>query len=50
MHWPTKTPVHSVGLIETLLVYRKDNRPSAFSAFQQVLNASNGRNRRVMAA
>ncbi|KQV30432.1 LysR family transcriptional regulator [Rhizobium sp. Root1203] len=50
MHWPTKTPVHSVGLVETLLVYRKDNLPSAFSAFQQVLNATKGRDRRMMAA
>jgi DNA-binding transcriptional LysR family regulator len=50
MHWPTKTPAHSMGLVETLLVYRKGNLPSAFSAFQQVLNATKGRDRRMMAA
>jgi DNA-binding transcriptional LysR family regulator len=50
MHWPTKTPAHSVGLVETILVYRKGNLSSALSAFQQVLSATKGRDRRMMAA
>ena len=45
-----QTQEGTYGLVETLLVYRKDNLPSAFSAFQQVLNATKGRDRRMMAA
>jgi DNA-binding transcriptional LysR family regulator len=49
MQWPTDNPTHSFGQVETLLVYGKDTLPSALTAFQQVLKATGGRDRRMVA-
>ncbi|ANM21171.1 LysR family transcriptional regulator protein (plasmid) [Rhizobium sp. N541] len=47
MHWPTSVQTHQLGLVETLLVYRKNDRPSAFNAFHEVLSATKGRDARL---
>ncbi|ABC94222.1 probable transcriptional regulator protein, LysR family (plasmid) [Rhizobium etli CFN 42] len=49
MHWPTAVHTHQLGPVETLLVYRKDNCPSAFRAFHEVLGATKGREVRLAA-
>ena len=43
MHWPTDGLTHQLGPVETLLVYRKNDRPSAFNAFHEVLRVTTGR-------
>ncbi|MGO8151841.1 LysR family transcriptional regulator [Rhizobium leguminosarum] len=47
MHWPTPVQTHQLGPVETLLVYRKHDRPSAFNAFHEVLSATKGRDVRL---
>ncbi|WP_017967507.1 LysR family transcriptional regulator [Rhizobium leguminosarum] len=47
MHWPTPVQTHHLGLVETLLVYRRNDRPSAFNAFHEVLSATKGRGPRL---
>ncbi|MBB2750576.1 UNVERIFIED_ORG: DNA-binding transcriptional LysR family regulator [Rhizobium aethiopicum] len=47
MPWPTSVQTHQLGLVETLLVYRKNDRPSAFDAFHEVLSATKGRDVRL---
>ncbi|QKK32948.1 LysR family transcriptional regulator (plasmid) [Rhizobium indicum] len=47
MHWPTPVQTHQLGPVETLLVYRKNDRPSAFNAFHEVLSATKGRDVRL---
>jgi DNA-binding transcriptional LysR family regulator len=48
MHWPTSLQTHPLGPVETLLVYRKKGCPSAFNAFHEVLNATKGRDPRLV--
>ncbi|MBY5360868.1 LysR family transcriptional regulator [Rhizobium leguminosarum] len=47
MHWPTPVQTHQLGPVETLLVYRRNDRPSAFNAFHEVLSATKGRDLRL---
>ncbi|XKM43169.1 LysR family transcriptional regulator (plasmid) [Rhizobium ruizarguesonis] len=47
MHWPTPVQTYQLGPIETLLVYRRNDRPSAFNAFHEVLSATKGRDLRL---
>ena len=47
MHWPTAVQTHPLGPVETLLVSRKGDRPSAFNAFHEVLGAAKGRDPRL---
>jgi DNA-binding transcriptional LysR family regulator len=47
MHWPTPLQTHQLGPVETLLVYRRNDRPSAFNAFHEVLSATKGRDIRL---
>lgn len=47
MHWPAALPTHQLGPVETLLVSRRGSRPSAFSAFHEVLSATKGRDMRL---
>jgi DNA-binding transcriptional LysR family regulator len=47
MHWPTPVQTHQLGPVETLLVYRRNDRPSAFNAFHEVLSATKGRDIRL---
>jgi DNA-binding transcriptional LysR family regulator len=47
MHWPTPLQTHQLGPVETLLVYRRNDRPSAFNAFHEVLSATRGRDIRL---
>ncbi|MDL2410118.1 LysR family transcriptional regulator [Rhizobium calliandrae] len=49
MHWPTSVQTHSLGPVETLLVYRKNDCPSVFNAFHEVLIATRGRDSRLSA-
>ena len=48
MHWPTNSPTHELGAVDTILVHRKDGRASAFNAFHEVLNAARGKDGRLM--
>jgi DNA-binding transcriptional LysR family regulator len=48
MHWPTSIQTHQLGPVDTLLVYRKNDCPSAFNAFHEVLNATKGRDPRLV--
>ncbi|MBB3916710.1 LysR family transcriptional regulator [Rhizobium fabae] len=47
MHWPTVVQTHPLGPVETLLVTRKSDRPSAFNAFHEVLSATKSRDPRL---
>ncbi|NEI38145.1 LysR family transcriptional regulator [Rhizobium leguminosarum] len=47
MHWPTPVQTYQLGPVETLLVYRRNDRPSAFNAFHEVLSATKGRDLRL---
>ncbi|HWT56578.1 MAG TPA: LysR substrate-binding domain-containing protein [Rhizobium sp.] len=47
MPWPTSVQTHQLGPVETLLVYRRNDRPSAFNAFHEVLSATKGRDIRL---
>ncbi|MDC9813624.1 LysR family transcriptional regulator [Rhizobium binxianense] len=47
MHWPPPVQAYQLGPVETLLVYRKNDRPSAFNAFHEVLSAGKGRDIRL---
>ncbi|MFS8145303.1 LysR family transcriptional regulator [Rhizobium sp. R635] len=47
MHWPTSLQTHPLGPVETLLVSRRNDRPSAFNAFHEVLSATKGRDIRL---
>lgn len=47
MHWPANVQTHPLGPVETLLIYRKNEHPSAFSAFQEVLSATKVRDPRL---
>lgn len=49
MHWPTSAQTYQLGPVETLLVYRRNDRPSAFHAFHEVLSATKGRDIRLAA-
>ncbi|MGO7522521.1 LysR family transcriptional regulator, partial [Rhizobium brockwellii] len=40
---PTPVQTHQLGPVETLHVYRKNDRPSAINAFHEVLRATKGR-------
>jgi DNA-binding transcriptional LysR family regulator len=48
MHWPTSVPTHQLGSVDTILIYRKNDRPSAFNAFHEVLSATKGRDSRLV--
>ncbi|MBY5336587.1 LysR family transcriptional regulator [Rhizobium leguminosarum] len=47
MHWPTPVQTYQLGPVETLLVYRRNDRPSAFNAFHEVLSVTKGRDLRL---
>lgn len=48
MHWPMASPTHPLATVDTVLVYRKNDRSGAFDAFHEVLGASKGRDPRLM--
>ncbi|ENN84940.1 transcriptional regulator, LysR family [Rhizobium freirei PRF 81] len=47
MHWPVTAPTHQLAAVDTILVYRKNDRPSAFNAFREVLGTAKGRDLRL---
>ncbi|AYG61967.1 LysR substrate-binding domain-containing protein [Rhizobium jaguaris] len=47
MHWPTRVQTYQLGPVDTLLVYRKNDCPSVFNAFHEVLIAMKGRDTRL---
>ncbi|WFU12431.1 LysR substrate-binding domain-containing protein (plasmid) [Rhizobium sp. CB3090] len=47
MHWPTSSPTHQLGSVDTILIYRRNDRPIAFKAFHEVLSAAKGRDPRL---
>lgn len=47
MHWPMTSPTHQLAVVDTILVYRKRDRPSAFNAFREVLGIVKGRDLRL---
>ncbi|WP_428413582.1 LysR family transcriptional regulator [Pararhizobium sp.] len=47
MHWPTNVQTHQLGPVETLLICRKNDRPSAVDAFREVLDTTKGRDPRL---
>ncbi|SCB37795.1 LysR family transcriptional regulator [Rhizobium lusitanum] len=48
MHWPMPSPTHQLATVDTVLIYRKNDRPSAFNAFHEVLGTAKGRGPRLM--
>ncbi len=48
MHWPMASVTHQLATVDTILVYRKDKRPSALEAFQDVLNGTRRTDQRLM--
>ena len=48
MHWPMASATHRLATVDTILVYRKDKRPSALEAFQDVLNGARRTDQRLM--
>jgi DNA-binding transcriptional LysR family regulator len=49
MHWPANAKTHDLGPVETLLVYRGNDRPGALAAFHDVLLATRGKTSRLLA-
>ena len=48
MHWPIISPTHQLATVDTILIYRKNDHPSAFNAFQEVLGTTRNRDSRVV--
>lgn len=46
MHWPGASLTHQLAVVDTVLLSRKNDRPSAFDAFHEVLAAAKGRDAR----
>lgn len=49
MHWPTTTLTHPLAIVDTILIYRRTDRPSAFEAFHEVLGAAKSKDSRLTA-
>ncbi|MGY5776183.1 LysR family transcriptional regulator [Rhizobium sp. LEGMi135b] len=43
MHWPTPSATHRLATVDTILISRKNDRPSSFDAFHEVLGAVKGK-------
>jgi DNA-binding transcriptional LysR family regulator len=48
MHWPMASPTHQLATVDTVLISRKNDRPSAFNAFQEILGTTRGRGLRLV--
>ncbi|AYG68722.1 MULTISPECIES: LysR family transcriptional regulator [unclassified Rhizobium] len=48
MHWPMTSATHQLAMVDTILISRKSERPSAFSAFHEVLGATRGKAPRLV--
>ncbi|NLS21392.1 LysR family transcriptional regulator [Rhizobium sp. P40RR-XXII] len=48
MHWPMTSATHQLAAVDTILISRKSDRPSAFNAFHEVLGATRGKGPRLM--
>ncbi|RKD60909.1 DNA-binding transcriptional LysR family regulator [Rhizobium sp. WW_1] len=43
MHWPATSATYQLAVVDTILISRKNGRPSGVSAFHEVLSATKGR-------
>ncbi|PST21527.1 LysR family transcriptional regulator [Rhizobium sp. JAB6] len=43
MHWPAMSATHQLAVVDTILISRKNDRPSSFDAFHEVLGATKGK-------
>jgi len=48
MHWPMTSATHQLAAVDTMLIFRKNDRPSAFNAFHEVLSATRGKGSRLV--
>ncbi|KAA1184448.1 LysR family transcriptional regulator [Rhizobium tropici] len=48
MHWPMTSATHQLATVDTILISRKNDRPSAFNAFHEVLGATRGKGPRLV--
>lgn len=49
MHWPATTHTHQLATVDTILIYRKIDRPIAFEAFHEVLGVTKTKDRGLVA-
>ena len=43
MYWPATSATHQLAIVDTILISRKDDRPSSLDAFHEVLGATKGK-------
>ncbi|GAC1044856.1 LysR substrate-binding domain-containing protein [Rhizobium sp. No.120] len=43
MHWPASSVTHQLAVVDTILISRKNDHPSSFDAFHEVLGATRGK-------